>query len=368
MRVGIAAPSIGTKEIEYVSDAVRSTWVSSKGKYVKEFEKKFADYIGVDHALSVCNGTVALHLATMVCANPGDEVIIPATTMIACPNVVKYCGAEPVFVDIEEGTCCIDPYSIIESITKDTVAIMPVHLYGHPAEMNVIRSTAEDYGLRVIEDCAEAHGAEYRGKKVGSLGDIGCFSFYGNKIITTGEGGMVTTNDNQLAEKMDKLRNQGYNKERRKWLEHDIIGYNYRLTNVQCALGLAQLERIDEFIEIHRSNAMRYNKGLGGLPGIITPCEAEWAKSVYWMYTLLLGPDATISRDMMMERLGEYGIDTRAVFPPLYTHPPYRDKSNNWCQFSEFVGNRGLNLPSGNTTTPEEVDYVIECIKELLEE
>jgi perosamine synthetase len=365
MRIGIAAPNLGEKELEYVTDAVKSTWISSKGKYVKGFEDKFAEYIGTKYAYTVCNGTAALHLAMLACGvGPGDEVIMPATTMIACANVVKYCGGNPVFVDIEEDTWCIDPADIVNKITKNTVAIMPVHLYGHPADMSPILGLAEEYNLHVIEDAAEAHGAEYHGKKVGGLGDIGCFSFYGNKILATGEGGMVTTDDDDLAKKLDSLRNQAYDPDKRDKLIHSGIGYNYRLTNVQCALGLAQLERIDEFIKIHRDNADRYNRGLG--KGLILPPEKSWAKNVYWMYTTVLDVESPTVRDMLMEKLKSVGVETRAVFPAIYHQPPYKD-SSSWCTVADWFGDRGLNLPSGNSTTFEEVDYVAEKIREFLE-
>lgn len=366
MKVGIAAPNLGPKELEYVTDAVKSGWVSSSGSYVKRYAEAFAKYIGTKHAFPVSNGTTALHLAMAACIAPGDEVIMPATTMIACANVVKYCGGVPVFVDIEEDTWCIDPHEIGEAITGNTSAIMPVHLYGHPAAMDEILAIADNYDLWVIEDAAEAHGAEYKGKKVGGIGNIGCFSTYGNKIITTGEGGMVVTNDDYLAERVESLMNQGYDKGKRKLLIHKEIGFNYRLTNIQCALGLAQLERIDEFIDIHRANAKRYTEALEGVREVVTPFEAEWAKNVYWMYTMGLFFGSKISRNDLMDELAKVGVDTRAAFPPLYRQPPYQEDERMWCQVAEWLGNSGLNLPSGNSTTEEEVDYVIEKIIEVM--
>lgn len=361
MRVGIAAPNLSDKELEYATDAIKSTWISSKGKYVKEFEENFADYIGTNYALTTSNGTTALHLAlASLNLGPGDEVILPTLTMIACANMIKLCRAKPVFVDSEPRTWNIDPSKIEAKITNKTRAIMVVHLYGHPADMTPIQKIAKKYGIYIIEDAAEAHGATYRGKKVGGIGDIGCFSFYANKIITTGEGGMCVTNNNRLMERMESLRNQGYNKEFRKWLIHDEIGFNYRMTNVQAAIGVAQLERIDEFLKIHRDNAYRYNSGLSGLK-IVLPPEMPWAKNIYWMYTIQLN-----ERDDMMKLLGDRGIDTRAVFCPIHLQKPYMGGSE-YHPVAERISADGLNLPSGNSTTPEEVDYVIDSIKVILE-
>ncbi|MEM1515795.1 MAG: DegT/DnrJ/EryC1/StrS family aminotransferase, partial [Candidatus Bathyarchaeia archaeon] len=259
-KIPIAEPVLTGNEEKYVVECVKTGWISSKGKFVDQFEEKFASYIGVNHSIAVSSGTAALHLALAALnIQPGDEIIMPTFTMIACANVAKYLGAKPVLVDSEISTWNIDPEKIEEKITGKTKVIMIVHIYGHPVNMDPIKKIAERHGLYVIEDAAEAHGAEYKGKKVGSMGDIGCFSFYANKIITTGEGGMITTNNSEIAEKVRKLRDQGYNVNLRKWLVHDILGYNYRLTNLQAAIGLAQLERIEEFVNRHRENAYYYN-------------------------------------------------------------------------------------------------------------
>jgi len=246
--IPIAEPSITQKEISYVTDAVKSGWVSSLGYYIFEFEKKFAEFIGTKYALTTSNGTTALHLTlASLGIKEGDEVIIPDLTFVATANAVAYTGAKPIIVDVEEDIWCIDPDSIRKSITPKTKAIIPVHLYGHSADMDEIIKISNEYGLHVIEDAAEAHGAEYKGKKVGSLGKCGVFSFYGNKIITTGEGGMITTDDEKLYERAKFLRDHAMNKEKRYW--HSEIGFNYRITNLQAALGLAQLERIEEFLD-----------------------------------------------------------------------------------------------------------------------
>lgn len=365
IKIPIAVPNLGTKELEYVSDCVKSSWISSKGKYVAKFEEEFAEYINAEYGIAVSNGTVALHLALVALnVGPADEVIIPTLTMIAAANAVVYTGAKPVLVDSEPTTWNIDPEEIEKKITKKTKAIMLVHLYGHPANMDTIVKIAEDYDLYVIEDAAEAHGAEYNGKKVGAIGDIGCFSFYANKIITTGEGGILVTNNRKIAEKVRNLHNLAYNIERRQWLIHDEIGYNYRMTNMQAAIGVAQLERIDTFIKTHRENAQLYNQLLKKVPGITLPPEETWAKNVYWMYTVLIDKDGFgVSRDSLMRKLGKRGIDTRSIFCPIHFQPPYRSEFEGECYpIAEDLSNRGVNLPSGNTLTKKQVNEVAEAV------
>jgi len=368
-RIPIAEPDLSGNEEKYVIECIRTGWVSSKGKFVDQFEEKFASYVDTRYAIAVSSGTAALHLALVALdIQPGDEIIMPTFTMIACANVAKYLGAKPVLVDSEISTWNIDPDRIEEKITDKTKAIMVVHIYGHPADMDPIVKIAKKYGLYVIEDAAEAHGAEYKGKKVGSIGDIGCFSFYANKIITTGEGGMVTTNDDKIAEKVRKLRDQGYNLNMRKWLIHDVVGYNYRLTNLQAAIGLAQLERIEEFVNRHRENAYYYNSLLSDIRGVSLPPEMPWAKNVYWMYTILVNEEVTgITRDDLMKKLETYGIDTRAAFLPIHLQLPYRDiYVNEKYPVAELLGKRGINLPSGNSTTKKDIEYVALCIKEVI--
>jgi len=367
-RIPIAEPSLSNNEEKYVLECIRTGWISGKGKFVNEFEERFADYLNVNHAIAVSSGTAALHLAIVALGiGPDDEVILPTFTMIACANVVRYAGAKPVLVDSELYTWNLDPSKIEEKITERTKAIMVVHIYGHPANMDPIMEIAREYNLYIIEDAAEAHGAEYKGRKVGSIGDVGCFSFYANKIITTGEGGMVATNDDEIAEKIRKLRDQGYNPKLRRWLIHDIIGFNYRMTNLQAAIGLAQLERIEEFIKRHRENAYYYNKLLKNIPGITLPPEAPWAKNVYWMYTVLIEDNFGISRDNLMKILLEkYNIDTRATFCPIHLQPPYKEsyKNENY-PIAEKLWEKGINLPSGNTLTKEQIKYIVDAIREI---
>lgn len=368
-RIPIAEPDLSGNEEKYVIECIRTGWISSKGKFVDQFEEKFASYIGVRHAIAVSSGTAALHLALAALdIRPGDEVIMPTFTMIACANVAKYLGAKPVLVDSEISTWNIDPNKIEEKIANKTKAIMVVHIYGHPADMDPIMKIAKKYGLYVIEDAAEAHGAEYKGRKVGSIGDIGCFSFYANKIITTGEGGIITTNDDKIAEKVRRLRDQGYNLSMRKWLVHDVIGYNYRLTNLQAAVGLAQLERIEEFINRHREMACYYNSLLKDIRGVTLPPEMPWAKNVYWMYTILVNEEVLgITRDDLMKKLETYGVDTRAAFLPIHLQPPYRNiYANEKYPVAELLGKRGINLPSGNSTTKADIEYVVAAIKKII--
>jgi len=265
--IPISKPSITKKEIAYVTDAVRSGWVSSLGKYIDMFEEKFAAYCGTKYAVATSNGTTALHLVLAALGiTARDEVIISDLTFVATGNAVKYTGAKVVTVDIEEETLCIKPEAIKKAITSKTKAIIPVHLYGHPANMEEINKIAKKHNLFVIEDAAEAHGAEVNGKKVGSLGHAGVFSFYGNKIITTGEGGMITTNDEELYKKMRYLRDHAMSKEKRYW--HTEVGFNYRMTNLQAALGVAQLERIDELLAKKEEIFKWYQEGLKDVKGI----------------------------------------------------------------------------------------------------
>ncbi|MEN9422652.1 MAG: hypothetical protein RL122_35, partial [Pseudomonadota bacterium] len=263
----VSRPTITKKEIEYVTAAIASGWVSSLGEYITAFEEKFAEFCGTKYALTCSNGTTSLHLALVTMGiSVGDEIIMPDLTFIATANAAKYVGAVPVLVDIERDTLCIDPAAIEAAITEKTKAIMPVHLYGHPANMPAIMAIAEKYNLLVIEDAAEAHGAEVNGKRVGSWGHCGSFSFYGNKVITSGEGGMITTDDEALYTRAKYLRDHAMSPTKRYW--HTEVGFNYRMTNLQAALGLAQLERIDEILAKKQEAFEWYEAGLAGIDGI----------------------------------------------------------------------------------------------------
>ena len=364
--IPIAEPCLGNEELKNVVEAVKSGWISSKGKFIEEFEGKFARYCGVKYGVTSSNGTAALHLALKALGiNKGDEVIVPDLTFIATASAVTYCNARPIFVDSHPEYWCIDPERMEEKITPKTKAIIPVHLYGHPCDMDAIMDIAEDHGLYVIEDAAEAHGAEYKGRKVGSFGDVSCFSFYGNKIITTGEGGMCLTDNEELREGMMVLRDHAMDPNRRYW--HDIVGFNYRMTNMQAAIGVAQLTKINQFIEKKRQIASWYKKGLEDLAnhGLMTlHPEMPWAKCVYWMYSILVGDNFGINRDELIRLLEKKGVDTRPFFYPISVLPPYKAAYNDTSILVKSISSKGLNLPSSPTLEKNEIEYIVEtCIK-----
>jgi perosamine synthetase len=361
----VAEPDIGEEELRNVVEAVKSGWISSKGKFIEKFEREFANYIGMKYGVAVSNGTVALHLALAALGiGPGDEVIVPDLTFVATINAVLYTGARPVIVDIHPEYWCMDPDKVEKAITPKTKVIIPVHLYGHPCDMDPIMEIASRNNLYIVEDAAEAHGAEYKGRKVGSFGYISCFSFYGNKIITTGEGGMVLTNDDELAEKIRILRDHGMNPEKRYW--HEVIGFNYRMTNLQAAIGVAQLSKIDKFIEKKRRIAKIYAEELSSIPGIILHPEMPWAKNVYWLYSILIDLNkAKISRDELSKRLEKEGIETRKFFYPLHEMPIYAKYGVYSYPVATTISRQGLNLPSGTKLTEEDVRFIAQKIKEI---
>ena len=315
--IPISEPLLGKEEKEKVIECMDSGWISSLGKYIPIFEDNFAHYCSSKYGVAVYNGTVAIQLALRALdISFGDEVIIPNLTFVATANAVAYTGAKPVLVDSEPETWNIDPTKIEEKITDKTKAIIVVHLYGHPCDMDAIQEIADKYNLPIIEDAAEAHGAEYKTKKTGSFGIISCFSFYANKTITTGEGGMCITNDKKLYDRMNFLKDHGMSKEKRYW--HPEIGFNFRMTNLQAAIGVAQLEKIELFIDVKRKNALLYNSLLKGVKGITLPPEKEWAKSTYWMYSILIDKgEYGLSRDELIEKLKENNIDSRPFFYPM---------------------------------------------------
>lgn len=297
----------------YIKHAIDSGWLSSEGPMVEEFEKKFARYIGAKYTTSTNSGTTALHLALLCLGiKKGDEVLVPALTIASCYFAVWYTGATAVPVDIDPETYTIDPKEIEKKITKRTRAIMPVHLYGHPCDMDQILKLAREYKLNVIEDAAEAHGAEYKERKVGGLGDIGCFSFYANKIVTCGEGGMITTNNKKYYELARKLKNLNHSKIR---FIHDGVGYKYVMSNLQAAVGLCSLSHIEESLTYKKKMANFYQSHLQSIPGLILPIEKSWAKNVYWMYAVRIDPKQIhLSREKLMKKLRKRGIETRTFF------------------------------------------------------
>lgn len=365
--IPVAAPSLTGNEKRYVLDCLDSTWISSSGKYIEKFEEAFAEFCEVEYALSCCNGTVALHLALMALRiGPGDEVILPTLTYVATANAVAYCGARPVFIDSEPETWNLNPSLLEELITPHTKCIIVVHLYGHPVDMDPVLEIAHKHDLFVIEDAAEAHGAEYKGHRVGSLGDIATFSFYGNKIITTGEGGMVVTNDPLLASRVIQLKGQGMDPNRRYWFP--IIGYNYRMTNIAAAIGLAQLEQIDWHLSRRRDIAAQYKDHLGRDLRLTLQPEKHWARNSYWINCVVLNGHLPISRDKMMERLSERGIETRPFFYPMHSLPMYRQfASENKFPIAETVSARGINLPSSANLEDEDIAGICSEILQLIE-
>ncbi len=368
--IPVCEPLLGEKEVEYVLDCLKTNWISSKGKYVDIFEEKFARYCGCNYGICTTNGTTALHLALVSAGiKPGDEVIIPTFTMIATAFAIIYTGAKPVFIDSEPETYNMDVTQIEEKITPKTKAIMPVHIYGHPCDMDPIMEVAKKNNLWVIEDAAEAHGAEYKGRKTGGIGHIGCFSFYANKIITTGEGGMVVTSDEKIAQKAQSLKDLGHSPDQR--FLHTDIAFNYRMTNIQAAIGLAQFERIDELAERRRRNARLYNDLLKSIEGITIPVEKEWAKNVYWMYSILVTDEFGISRDELMDELKEKGIDTRAFFIPMHQQPALNNIglfAGERYPVAEELSKKGMYLPSSTGLSEDEISHICGTIKEVKKE
>lgn len=361
--IPVCEPKLDGNELKYVIECIKTNWISSAAaRYIRKFEEEFAERCGAKYAVSCSNGTAALHLALATLGiKKDDEVIIPTFTMIATANAVTYLGARPVLVDSEPVTWNIDVDKIEDKMTPRTKAIIAVHTYGHPAQMNKILEIARRYNLYVIEDAAEAHGAEYKGKKAGGIGDIACFSFYANKIITSGEGGMLTTNNKEIAKIARILKNHAFSEERHFW--HRYLGYNYKLTNLQAAVGLAQLERFDELLEIRIRNAKYYNSLLKCVKGITLPPEKKDVRNVYWMYSILVEDSFGVTRDQLRRYLAKRGIETRTFFIPIHLQPIYFKMYNEEFPVSEELCRRGMYLPSAATLTKKEIEFVAESIK-----
>ncbi|WP_298234020.1 DegT/DnrJ/EryC1/StrS aminotransferase family protein [uncultured Azohydromonas sp.] len=358
-KIPVYQPDLSGNEKAYVNECLDTSWISSRGRFVGEFENRFASRIGVAHAASVCNGTVALHLALLALGlGPGDEVIVPTLTYIASVNAITYTGATPVFADSEARGWQLDPADVERHITPRTRAIMPVHLYGQSCDMDALTALARKHRLFVIEDCAEAFGTLYKGRHVGTFGDISTFSFFGNKTITTGEGGMVVTNDKTLAERCRHYKGQGLAAHREYW--HDVVGYNYRMTNIAAAIGLAQLERADEFIVAKRALAARYRDALAGLP---LEFQAELTETVhsYWMVSVLTRTPE--HREGLREHLAAAGIETRPLFFPVHTMPMY-DRHYRRHPVAEDLAWRGINLPSWPGLKDEDVACIASAARE----
>lgn len=363
-KIFVSSPNLCGNEKKYVDDCLESTWISSKGKYIGLFESGFASYVHTSHALSCSNGTVALHLALEALGiGSGDEVLVPVLTYIATANAVRYTGAEPIFVEADSDTWNLDPAKLEEKITPRTKAILVVHLYGNPVDMDPVMRIAREKNLYVIEDAAEAHGARYQGEMVGSIGNISTFSFFGNKVITTGEGGMVVTNDDALAAKVSLLKGQGVDPMKSYW--HTVVGYNYRMTNIQAAIGLAQLENIDHQIMQRQKVEERYHEKLADLSDyLVFQKPTPGSTPVCWMFSVLLRETVSFERDEVMNLLAMAGIETRPLFYPITQLPPY--VCDETFPVAERIASRGMNLPTHSLMTTEQVDYVCQTIRGII--
>jgi perosamine synthetase len=366
--IPVCEPTLSGNEAKYVMDCLESNWISSAGKYIPLFEEKFAAECGCKYGIACVNGTIALHLALAALGlEPGDEVILPTFTMIASINAVAYTGATPVLIDSEACTWNMNVEQLADKITPRTRVIMPVHIYGHPVDMDPVMELAEKHGIFVIEDAAEAHGAAYKGRRAGGLGHAGCFSFYANKIITTGEGGMITTNDEILADLTRNLRDHAFSAERHFW--HKYMGFNYRMTNLQAAVGLAQVEQLATVVESRRRNAALYTALLKDIPGLVTPPEAGYARSVFWMYSLLVEDEFGMDRDQLRAYLARRGIETRTFFIPMHLQPIYHDKFKGQSYpVSEMLCQRGFYLPSASSLTEAQIRHIVAIIHEAHKE
>lgn len=360
MRLPVAAPDLNGNEEKYVVDAVRSSWISSGGPYLSRFEDEFAELCDTRHAIAVSNGTVALHLALLALdVGPGDEVIAPSLTYIASVNAIKYVGATPVFVDVDPVTWCISVEAVADAITTRTRAVVAVHLYGQPADMDGLRTLCAPRGIRIVEDAAEAPMAAYHGRPTGGLGDIGTFSFYGNKLFTSGEGGAITLNDHSMASRVRLLRGQGMDLNRRYWFS--VIGYNYRLTNVAAALLCAQLERRLDFMKRRNEIYARYTERLSDIAGITLQADVCGTTRSPWLYSVLVDEESFgISRDELMARLAAIGIETRPFFPPIHRLPPYLGSlmAGVNLEVTERLAAQGLNLPTFVRLGLDNVDLI----------
>jgi len=351
-------PQLVGNEKKYVNECLDSSWISSKGKFVNQFENEFSNFVGTNYGTAVCNGTVALHLALLgLGIGEGDEVIVPTLTYIASVNSITYTNATPVFVDSLEDTWQIDPEDVKRKITSKTKAVMAVHLYGHPCNMTALKKLCDEYNLFLVEDCAEAIGSKYKGQHVGTFGDVATFSFYGNKTITTGEGGMVLTNDVALHDRIVHLKGQGLAKDREYW--HDAIGYNYRMTNICAAIGVAQLEQIESVLSKKRQIASWYLEFLKDTPYIFHG-ESDDVLHSYWMNTILLPEE--MERDALKHFLIDKGIETRPMFYPIHTMPIY-SKKNTKYQVAEKLAKRGMNLPSYPSLSREDIIQITNELK-----
>ena len=374
--IPVNEPLLGETDLQYVTECVRTGWISSAGRFIDDFEQRWAAYCGKRYGIAVSNGTTALQLAVAALdLQPGDEIIMPSFTIISCAQAAVYNGAVPVLVDSDPVTWCMDVTQIEKKISERTRAIMPVHIYGHPVDMDPILELARARGLAVIEDAAEAHGAEYLSgrdtnpvwRRCGGLGTLSCFSFYANKLVTTGEGGMVVTDDAGLNDKVRSLRNLCFRPERRFY--HLEMGFNFRLTNLQAALGLAQIERIDDIVARKRWMGEEYTRRLKGLRGLQLPAEECWARSVYWMYGTVVLEETGMDATALAQRLKRSGIETRPFFLGMHEQPVFHQRGlfvDERYPVTERLGRQGLYLPSGLALTEEQLSRVCAVLHEVL--
>ena len=362
MHISLAQPQLGGNEYKYLMDAFLSTWISSTGKYIIQFEESFSKYCGVQYGIATSNGTTALHLAlTALGIGDGDEVIVPDITFAATINAVIYTGATPVIVDVEEDSWCINPDEIEKAITSKTKAIIPVHIYGQPCNMGKICEIASRNNIYIVEDCAEAHGAEWKNKRVGSFGIVSCFSFFGNKVVTTGEGGMCVTNSKELNCKMRILRDHGMSKEKKYY--HEVVGFNYRMTNLQAAIGTAQVERIDSILGWRTNLEEQYRNVLSKMPGVrLQRNDLPDRKKIAWLVSILVNEE---KRDKLLKILKDNGVDVRAFFIPLSEMDIYKKYARD-CYVSKKISKMGLNLPTTYEIKEKEIAKIASLIASVV--
>lgn len=364
--IPLCIPEVKGNEWKYVKECIDTNWVSSVGSYVDLFEEKFSDFVKSEEAVVTVNGTAALHLALETLKiGKEDEVIVPSMTFISSVNVIRYAGADPVFVDVCRDTYVMDAEKVEELITERTKAIMPVHLYGHPVDMDKIMELARKYNLKVIEDASEALGSKYKGKMVGTIGDIGCFSFNGNKLITTGAGGMLVTNNQEFAHRAKFLSTQTKVITEDKGFYHPEIGFNYRMPNLLAAFGVAQLENIETYLDHKRNHANKYNELLREIKGITLPAEKNNCSNSQWLYSIVVEEEFKCDRNNLIERLKEKGIDTRAFFKPVHLMPPYREFKYGNMEVTMELTEKGLNLPSSVGLKEEEIAFICDTIRDI---
>jgi len=369
-KISVSTPLLGHLELEAVSRVLRKGEISGTfGECISKFENKFSSFVGCKYGVAVPNGTLALHLAlATINIKPGDEVLVSTLTNMATIFAIRYVGGVPVPIDIEKDTWNLNPALLEMNVSRKTRAILVVHLFGHPVDMDPVIQIAKKYKLYVIEDAAQAHGAEYKGKRVGSLGDIACFSFYANKILTTGEGGMVVTNNKNFAERARLLGTLSYGNRRNRFM-HKEIGFNYRMSNIHAAIGLSQLQRIERVISLKAKIARMYNHLLKEIEGIQLPIQKEYAKNVYWMYHIVLQKPFHGRRDAVMESLLSRGIETRQSFVPANAQKIFIKEGlmrKESCPVANYVGANGFYLPSGPVISPAEIKYVAKTISNVM--